>query len=78
MSTNSATNTFVADVFSNRSDACCTKSERSVWPVVNVGLYLGDVVDPLAKSHQLWRLKVHLKDFLGPLQFHWISLYYIT
>ena len=61
-----------------RSDACCADSERSVWAVVDVGLHLGDVVDPLAKSRQVWRLKLHLKDFLGPLQFHWILDHYCT
>ena len=42
--------------------------ERPVWPVVNVGLDLGDVVDPLGQGHQLWRLWLNSGHFFGPLQ----------
>ena len=41
--------------------------ERPVWPVVNVGLDLGDVVDLLGQGRQLGRLKVHPSHFLGKL-----------
>ena len=43
-------------------------SERTVWPVINVGLDLGEVVDLLGKRCQLGRLKVHASTSLGPLQ----------
>ena len=47
-------------------------STRTLWPVINVGLDLGEVVDLLGKSCQLRRLKVHASTSLGPLQLHGI------
>ena len=44
--------------------------ERTLWPAINVGLDLRDVVDLLGESCQLGRLKVHLSTSLGPLQLH--------
>ena len=52
-----------------RGDVRLADSERSVRAVVNVGLHLGNVVDPLAEISQLGRFKVNLEDFLGPLEF---------
>ena len=47
-------------------------SKRTLWPAINVGLDLWDVVDLLGESCQLGRLKVHLSTSLGPLRLHQI------
>ena len=44
--------------------------ERTLWPAINVGLDLRDVVHLLGMSCQLGRLKLHASTSLGPLQWN--------